>query len=318
MELNVLCSTDKTFVPYCGIMLTSLLLNNQNININIYVIIGDNVTDEDTEILNKQVLKYNQKILFIKLDSEQYKFCPIRRGDKVSLAAYYRILAPEILPKEINKVLYLDCDIIINGDLKPFYNMDIENYSCAAVFDPIAYREDEYIRLGYPKSLSYFNSGVLLMNLEYWRDNNITKQCIDFIRKYPERVIWHDQDVLNYVLRESKYLVDITYNFQSQFMYKKKIWGRLDQSTEKRIQEVLEEGPVIIHYANTDKPWINRSLHPYVCFYKFYKNKSPWKNERNINNAQKRSLKSFLYQLLVRLKIKKRPTRYIIYPIKKT
>lgn len=317
--MNILCATDRSFIPYCGTMLTSLFETNTDKQFDVYIITPIDTNEEDLNSIRLLASDYHQNVILLTVDPDAYKYCPIREGDNVTLAAYYRILAPEILPKAIDKILYLDCDIIINGDIKELYNMDISNHSCAVVMDPIACRREEYERLQYSPDLSYFNSGVMLINLDYWRRNDITKKCLDFIRSYPERVVWHDQDALNYVLRDSKIMLDVTYNFQSQFLYKQHLWGELDNSLVERIQSIIDAGPVIIHYSNSDKPWKSGSMHPYLEYYKFYNEISRWKDcgEIKIKVNSKRNLRTIIFDILVILGIKKRPTRYKFYPIKK-
>lgn len=317
--MDILCATDKNFIPYCGIMLTSLFFTNRAVKFHVHIIIPNDISEEELNCFKDLAAEYHQQISFVTINPLLYKYCPVREGDNVSLAAYYRILAPEILPKAIDKILYLDCDILINGSIEKLYNMDISNHSCAVVMDPIACRSDEYERLQYSPDLSYFNSGVMLINLDYWRRNDITKQCLDFIRSYPERVVWHDQDALNYVLRDSKIMLDVTYNFQSQFLYKKYIWGELSDVMKSRIKSVVNEGPVVIHFSNSDKPWKNGSLHPYVKFYEYYKRISRWHAHRNLKQeySKKRTIKSMVFDLLVFLKLKQCPTRYQFYPLKK-
>ena len=71
-----------------------------------------------------------------------------------------------------------------------------------------------YNRLQYSPSLGYFNAGVLLVNLRYWRENNLSESFFEIINKYPERLRYHDQDVLNIVLKEIKLTLPLKYNVQ--------------------------------------------------------------------------------------------------------
>lgn len=109
-SINILCTPDNNYVPYCGIMLTSLLENNKDASFSIYII-SDNLSDENKIALKKLIQLYRCNIIFIPINKELFKQCPIREGDHVSIAAYYRIFAPKLLPENINKIIYLDCDI---------------------------------------------------------------------------------------------------------------------------------------------------------------------------------------------------------------
>lgn len=100
----------------------------------------------------------------------------------------------------------MDGDIIVRNNLNELWNTDIKDYAIGAVPDQSEGLIVFYNRLKYPPRLGYFNSGVLLINLKYWRDNNLTEQFNKFLQTYPERVVFHDQDILKYTLRIRKNL----------------------------------------------------------------------------------------------------------------
>ena len=122
---NILCATDDNYVPYCGIMLTSLFENNKELKLYIYIL-AEHLSDRSRNEFATLARNYNQKIEIITVNNDTLKDCPIRIGDYVSIATYYRLLAPILLPSEIDKVLYLDCDIIINDNISELYNEDTE------------------------------------------------------------------------------------------------------------------------------------------------------------------------------------------------
>lgn len=311
---NILCATDENFIPYCGVMLTSLFETNKGSRINVYVIVPDKIIESKLNMLSAAADDYGQSITFLKVNPGDYDFCPVREGDNVSIAAYYRILAPRLLPPHVERFLYLDCDIVVNGDISELYDIPLSNLSCAVVKDPITYRDDEFLRLKYSKNLGYFNSGMMLVNLEYWRANNVMEQCLDLIKQYPERILWHDQDALNYVLRDTKLMIDLRYNFQTQFLLKNQLWGGAPDEDNERIRTILEKGPIIIHYSNTDKPWLKGSIHPYVNYFLYYKSISQWKSCPLIAGNRTLTLKERVFEICVRSGLLKRPTRYVIYP----
>lgn len=97
---------DDNYVPYCGIMLTSLFENNKEENIVVYILC-EKLSDKNIADLESLAIAYNKEIRFIYLTKELFNNCPIREGDHVSIAAYYRIIAPNLLPKEIKKFCIL-------------------------------------------------------------------------------------------------------------------------------------------------------------------------------------------------------------------
>lgn len=119
----------------------------------------------------KIVKSYNQEIKTYQITKSL--FIDLPETGAYSLAFYLRLLAPTLLP-DIDKALYLDCDLIVNGDIQELYNINLEDYAVAAVHDAtLSYNiVKDYLGYDYWKD-GYFNSGVLLMNLRYWRTHNL-------------------------------------------------------------------------------------------------------------------------------------------------
>lgn len=307
--MNILCATDDNYVPYCGIMLTSLFENNKNQNIVVYLMTAGlnkkNIADFD-----KLARLYHQAIRIILVDNEKLKKCPIRIGDHVSIVTYYRLLAPILLPKDVGKVLYLDCDMVINKSLLDLYEVNIEDYALGAVLDDDFQGQDKYYRLQYDSQKMYFNAGMLLLNLEYWRKNSVMERCFEYIYNNPNRLKLHDQDTLNVVLQNEKLLLPITYNFQTGFFH---VQCNFSDEFLMQIYKIVKEVPIILHYTGGSKVWHIGSKHPYIEYYLYYRSISLWKDFPLIG---RKTLKDKLLQLcceiIWRLGIKKRPNSYTI------
>lgn len=307
-KINILCTPDDNYVPYCGIMLTSLFENNKGEEFNVFIMCEslDTKNIEDFERLSKQ---YNVRIEIKQIDKTIFKECPIRLGDHVSIAAYYRLIAAKILPEDIDKILYLDCDVIINGSIKDLYNTDISEFAFGAVMDEAYFFESKYERLCYDKKYNYINSGVLLFNIDFWRKNDTTNECLEYISKYPERVRLHDQDTLNAVCHKKIKILPIKYNLQTgfiltQFTYEKQVKSEIDSCSLS---------PVIIHFTGRFKPWHKYSKHPYTRRFLHYKKISIWNSLKIIDNTNLiEKAKRYMLEIIWFLGIKKRPKSYII------
>lgn len=309
-SINILCSTDNDYVPYCGIMLTSLFENNKDCQIHVYLMTEELSTDNNS-VLKRLALKYNQDISIIIVDGENLNNCPIRIGDHVSLATYYRLLAPILIPQNVDKILYLDCDIIVNGSIKELHDIDITEYALGAVMDEAYFKIEKYERLYYDKKFSYHNAGVLLMNLNYWRRNGITQKCLEYISRYPERVKFHDQDTINAVLHKEIKLFPIKYNLQTGFLLT--VFSKHFEKDMAKILEAAKE-PVIIHYTGYSKPWHKGSKHPYTKRFLYYKSISIWKDfplTKNRTSIYNRFIQ-IRNEIIWFLGIKKKPKSYII------
>lgn len=190
-----------------------------------------------------------------------------------SIAAWYRVLLPQLLGKEIHRVLYLDCDVIVNDDLDELFTMDISNKSlggCVDVF--LNYEELVYKRLRYDKSKRYVCSGVLLLNLDYWRQNNLEKQLLDYAICNVSKLEFFDQDTINYVCQNSKIILPSKYGVMPQyFTHRPFLEDHLDE-----IREMIKS-PAIIHYAGC-QPWVysrNKALHSFL-WWKHYRGLHQW------------------------------------------
>lgn len=252
--INILCATDNRYAPYCGIMLTSLLENNRSSRFCIYVFV-DKCLSEDNELKYQQLAQnYACEIHVMHIDESLLEKCPVNKDTNITLATYYRLLAPQLLPQNVHKLIYLDCDMIISGDIQEIWNVDIYGHAIAGVVDCEAYNDNIYKRLdNYTTNRNYYNAGMTVYNLDYWRENNIAGQAFEYIEKNQEKLYWMDQDVLNVLLDEKKILLPPRCNFQTLY-YLPRNWVAYSSDYQ---QQILSEGqhPLIIHYNGPGKPW---------------------------------------------------------------
>ena len=273
--INILCATDDNYVPYCGIMLTSVFENNKDVIVNAYVLIDSPLSKRNHRKMEQLADKYKQKIHFVKVDNSIVKNYPAKDMPYWSIAMYYRLFATELLPKEIDKILYFDCDIIVTGSLQQLFNIDLKDKAVAAAEDIFTYSDIRQKTLGYPANAGYFNSGVLLMNLNYWRKHKIGEKCLQFLFENYSKLSANDQDVLNAVLWDKRVCIPLVFNYQLQFLSK----YFFELQTEEMKQEVLNTyaSPIVIHYAYAIKPWsIMFYKKPFLKEWKHYKQISQW------------------------------------------
>lgn len=297
MELNILCASDDRYCPLCGIMLASLFEKNKDNDIIVYLL-TEGLSRKNSEKLRTLAQSYNNRIEIKKCDMTMLKDCPIRPGDHVSLSAYLRIISPLVLPNDLEKILYLDCDIVVNKRLDDLWKTDVRNYSTAVVIDAVI--EDRGPRLKYKNADNYFNSGVMLINLQYWRQYQITTRCLDHIHENRDTLDLWDQDALNYILHKSVILLPLRYNFQTLGLY-------TDNMLSSEIADTIKQGPVIIHFNTPSKPW-NWYLpyYPYMDKWNGYRKTSLWKNCTSQLPIQIK-ITRFILSIFWRMKIKTRP-----------
>ena len=272
-RINILCATDDNYVPYCGIMLTSVFENNKDAHVDVYIMVDTQLNEANKKKFASLEASYDATIHYIDIDPARFAAFPLHEEQHFTVAAYYRLAAAEFLPSSLDRILYLDCDIVVNSDLRELWEMDLTGLSAAVIDDMCSGLQSNYERLQYDKQLRYFNSGVLLINLAYWREHKIMELFEEYAKQYRERILWPDQDVLNAVLLNNKIHVGIEWNYQMGFL-KQSYYDTLPERLQK---EVVSTEPKIIHY-NQSKPWmVTYYILPYYREWLYYKRISPWK-----------------------------------------
>ena len=165
--INVLYASDDNFSAVLGTALYSLFEHNKNSEIQTYVI-SQQIEEENKERLKQVGIEFGRAVTIIEqpdLEAIVGKSIDIQR---YSLSMFSRLIADSLLPDEVERVLYLDCDTIIQGDILPLWNFDLHGNTVGAVDDMRTFR---YCRnLGMKKTSHYINSGMLLMDMKKYRE----------------------------------------------------------------------------------------------------------------------------------------------------
>ncbi|MBL1174993.1 glycosyltransferase family 8 protein [Pantanalinema sp. GBBB05] len=297
--VNVVCTIDNNYIQHCAVMLTSLLKNNYQLKFKIFII-KDNL-DHQLEIKLINFLdNCNQDYSLITVDDSIFLSAPISKH--ISLATYYRLLIPQLVDSKVEKILFLDSDIVIRKSITPLWNIDISNYSHAAVKNPgVSFERKQNLKM--PEDSAYFNAGVLLINLRVWRELAVTQRAIEFIEQYPEKIDFHDQDVLNHVLCNQWFSIESQWNAQYAFFFKD--FSLEDFGGTLEAYQQAKYDPAIIHFTGSGscKPWHYNCNHPFKEDYYKYLNQTPWRGFKYISRPS----------LVSRLKAK---TKGIIQKIK--
>ena len=258
-NMNIALCTDDNYANYCAVCITSILENNKDADCHIYVMTSG-LTAENTAKFSFLNDYYHQK-LEVKV-TDVSVFSHLQSTNHLSQSMYYRFLLPDIV--EGDEVLYLDCDIIVRHSLKELFETNLTDLACCVVED----QNGDDLRLHNPINMfsRYFNSGMLLMNLKYWREHNIAKKLIDYIANFNGQLMCPDQDALNAVLEGKVAFLDYKYNFQQGF------YGNLDWLQANKWPAVREsqKDPIILHYTGREKPWHKDCKHPLVGEFDYY------------------------------------------------
>lgn len=259
--MNILFSINDNYIEQIKVLIYSILAHNRDVKIIFYFIDGD-LSEISKKIIQECVGDGKAEVRFVQIDNQMFAKAPKRKN--ISVETYYRLLAFELLP-EVNKVLYLDADILVTGSLKRLYNKDISKVCIAGVLDQGEVQKDKKhkIQLGLNPNSNYINAGVLLMNLERIRKIKTKEEIFDFITKKQQKLKYQDQDIINAIYSDEIMLIETKYN-QSP------LYNSLDDF--KKYYSKKRRYPVIIHYmGEKTKPWNEKKYgYKYLRIYYAY------------------------------------------------
>lgn len=253
-DINVCLSCDDNYSKYAGVVIASVLANaGCDDYLKVYVLDGGISDIRKQQMLSLKSIKDCQ-INFVKInenDFDEYK--KVCTHKYITLAAYFRLKLASLLP-DVNKIIYFDCDTIINSSLSEFFNEEVNNCALAAVRD--------INKRMLKKNPKYFNSGVLLLNLDYWRTHNLEEKLYIYTKENIDNIKTGDQEILNRVLKEETKIVDDTWNVQSSNFTNRSSYTN---------------NPKVVHFVAKNKPWGGKSYSIHKNLYFKYLQQTPWK-----------------------------------------
>ena len=262
----VIVSANDKYVPYLSVLAASIIRNTSKHSIEI-VVLYDEITAGNREKLAALLENSNINVRFLNVQDKikGYDLFVDGTGNRAYLSkeAYFRLLAPELLP-EYDRALYLDCDIVVRSGWAEIFSTDMTGYLLAGIPDIWGNWECYDTRsalyhyrtkdLGLPEPLQYFNSGVMLLNLKAMRETFAKGELIRLAASRDWQK--HDQDVLNYISKGRVRLLDYAWNMIE--CPGKKAWNAVPEEEKKHYEE-QKRAPQIIHYASR-KPWIHQGV----------------------------------------------------------
>lgn len=253
-NINVCLACDDNYSKYAGVVIASILDNaNPDDKLSFYILDGG-----ISDIRKQQILSLNSikecDINFVPInpaDFEDYK--PVCTHKYITIATYYRLKLPTLLPN-LSKIIYFDCDMVVNYSLSDLFNTDLNDYLVAGVQDI----NKKMIK----KNPSYVNAGMLVFNLDLMKKENIESKFLQYTQENFETIKCGDQTIINEVCKDRIKLVGDTWNVQSS-------------NFTNRSSYVSE--PKVIHYVAKNKPWGLNSYSYHKNLYFKYLQLTPWK-----------------------------------------
>lgn len=285
--MNVLYTCDNNYVWLMGISTISLFENNKELHDIVVYLLGENISLENKGLLRSIAKKYNRKINVINVPVLHIPQSLI--SARWPQSAFTRLYSGLLLPENVEKVLYMDCDTIISGQLT-----ELETYE----FDGkhIFYGIKDCIGSSYKKNIgldgndAYINAGVLLMDLKCLRKVDMNRIIEDYMVLYGKMINYADQDLLNGMFNKKITYLNPKYNVMTiAVVHTYREIQMLRKPTNYYSKQEIEQAiknPVIIHYTTNMivvRPWFSNSGHPLRREYEKYFEMSPWKNQKLVN-----------------------------------
>lgn len=274
--INIVLATDDNFVQHCSVAIASVLANNKDVS---FYIFTEGLKPDNEKKLKDLAISMGGVLTICLMDSDVVSQFPMPSymSSHISIATYYRLFVVRALPSSLDRVIYMDCDMVVRGSLQPLWDTDLTDKAIGAVyqFNAWAKKNQSFERLGYDIKYGYFNAGMLLINLAYWREHNVTEQLMAFIKDNYSQIHSHDQDVLNAVLHNSVKPLSYTWNYLPSFFNKEDL-------TFPEFVDYTEEipSPIVIHFVYKPKPWQRECKHPFKDEYFKYLDMTVFKGWR--------------------------------------
>lgn len=287
--IPIVVSSDDNYAQHLGVMAASLLENTTQPDRCHFFIIDGGINPRSRAIIEDEISKRKGKLDFLNVDQAIYANFPIRRG--LSSAAYYRISIPDLFDETVRKVIYLDCDLIVKDDIVGLWSFPLAGKHIAAVED---ISNSTFLTSGVPQK-EYFNSGVMVIDLHRWREDNIPEKVRDEINRQANKIN-NDQDALNCVLHSTWTRLPLRWNLQSG-LYRAK--NQRKHFTAEDIDLALWD-PGIIHFIGWAKPWNYLCFHPLVGEYDRYLHQTAWVGTIKKNTTTLNILRKYLNPSLIK------------------
>ena len=268
-NVHVVLATDDNYAPRAGILISSILDTRPAGGIEFHLVEQGISTDNRERINALGAERLDVSIHWYTPDPAEFSNFPIKR---YGIASYYRLCIASILPASVKRVIYLDCDVLATVDIGGLLDDHDPTHVLAAVEN-----------IGGPTSPlctsgRYFNSGVLVINLEAWRARRCEEKLLELMNEHGDTFDYPDQDALNVLFCDEWQRLPLRWNVQPGVWprYEKKRFSKIGYDAECFATAVKEPG--LVHFLAKRKPWVFGCFHPFRKLWLSYLDASAWRS----------------------------------------
>lgn len=252
-KINICVACDDNYVRYAAVVIASILQNaSSDDDLYFYVLDGGIEELNKEKILSLKYIK-NCDINFVKIDNSMFsEYLSIKTHSYISIPAYYRLKLPTLLP-DVERVIYFDCDVVVNTSLRDLFNVEMGDCIVAGVRD----LNKKMVK----KNPRYVNSGVLVFDVKKMTDFGIEREFAGWTREHFDTIKLGDQEIINEVLKGKIKVVDDEWNVQSSNFVNRSSYTN---------------DPKVIHFVSNKKPWHFGSFSYHKAYYFKYLQLTSW------------------------------------------
>lgn len=301
--MNIMYTCDNNYVWLMAISTISLFENNKEMDDLSVYLIGESISQNNRDELKKIGEQYGRLIEII--DTPELKIPDSLISLRWPLSAFTRLFSGNILPENVERILYLDCDTIISGDISELDKVEFNGKIAYSVKDCISglYKEN----IGLHRNSPYFNAGVILFDMSTLRKFDINVEIEAYMKNYANLISYADQDIFNGIFDGRIGTLNPKYNLMTidlahTYDEIQKLRRPTNFYTESEI-ELAKRNPCIIHYTTNMlivRPWYSNTNHPAKDQFKKYMDVSVWKNKK-LNTMEFKSRESRIIRIVIKL-----------------
>ena len=275
-SVDVLFCSNGSYLQHLAVAAVSLAAHSRSRPIRIHVMTREDDSVAETRLADSLQPFSNVMLSFHRVSDGRLATAFIDKY--VSADTYLRLLAAEILPDSIHRVLYLDCDLVVMDDIVELADFDLGGKPLAAVADFSWDGQPERLAaLGIAAGHTYVNAGVLLIDLDRWRRDRTSEGLFSDIARLGAKLEYYDQDIINIALQGQIALIDRRWNLQARIF---EPWVRHELPGDHAATRAARSRPGIIHYTTNEKPWLFRPRVKKRALYFKFLDRTAWRGAR--------------------------------------
>lgn len=284
-RINICISASNKFIELGAVMLYSVLYHAKPETNFMFYIIDNGISKENKKSVQSMFKNKKAEVVFINsCDIEKAVGMNIEAG-RWTLSTLQRLYISNFLPTDVEKVLYLDCDMLVRGPLNELYDTDLgEEYVIAGAEECLS--ENNKHNIGLQEQDPCINAGMLLIDLQRWRNFEVGQKCLSFLKENLKHLQFFDQDIINAVLKDRIKVIHQKYNAYTvlfNYQYDEILrYRNASKFCEPKMYQEAVLDPVIVHFTQDTisvRPWYQNGNHKFREEWLEMRNLTPWKNK---------------------------------------